>query len=263
MKVKACYISATGKVRARNEDSILLNDLLVSEGEMELVGRLDSGEERQIYVVADGMGGHRKGEIASKTVLSVFRKNYRDIGNAAGLRETLRHAKEELDKVVEKERASYGLGTTVTGLVLAGSRGIVFNCGDSRTYRRREGRTERITKDHSLVQRLFEDGIISEEEMRTDPRKNIITSAVIGDLSGEPPEAEIQEVRIGAGERFLLCSDGVWESMNGDELGACFSMSKLEEGAECLLGKTLARGARDNLSIIALEIGGRESDPGR
>jgi len=254
MITRVCYISNTGKVRRNNEDSMLLNDLLVSEADLELVECLSPRKERQIYVVADGMGGHQRGEVASKAVLKVFRESYRHIENGGDVREVIGLAKRELNRIARRERTSYGLGTTVAGLVLIGDRVLVVNCGDSRVYREKGERIERITKDHSFVQELVDAGILSEEEMRSHPQKNIITSAVTGDLRDELPEMEIEEIPVEKGQRFLLCSDGVWESMSHDEMTRCFAERETEGVVDRLFRKVIDSGARDNLSIIVLEI---------
>ena len=254
MIVSACYITNTGKVRSANEDSLLVNDLLVTEADRDRAECRGSGERRQIYIVADGMGGHAKGEVASKTVLEAFRERYGEMESAGQIREVIGLAKERLNAIARADRNAFGLGTTVTGVALREGRAVVFNCGDSRGYRFSEDSFERITRDHSLVQELFEEGLVTEEEMRIHPQKHLITSAVTGDLRDLLPVLEVKELDLVGGQRFVLCTDGVWESMSKAEMRGCLSIALLEAAVQALFKTTMERGARDNLSVIALDI---------
>ena len=252
MRVEACYITNIGKIRKNNEDSLLLNDLVVSEMNLERVDCVASSEERQIYAVADGMGGHQRGEVASRTVLEMLKDKYVAVQDTEDLIDIVKSAKSALNWLVEKDRDSYGLGTTATGLFVGAGRCFLFHCGDSRLYRLKGDVLERLTKDHSLVQRLLEEGVITEEEMRTHPQKNILTSALIGDLQGASPIVEVREVSLSGRETFLLCSDGLWESVGRPDMEKCFM--PLHGEAECLFDKAMASGARDNVSLIVVKI---------
>ncbi len=253
MVVNACYVSNTGKVRRNNEDSMLLNELLISEAGMERAECIRTGGEQLIYVVADGMGGHQKGEVASGIVLNIFKEERGQI-NKEKIMDMMRLAKESLNKIAETDRHSLGLGTTISGMSLTDGNSVVFNCGDSRVYRLKGKAIERITRDDSLVQELVDAGIITEDAMRTHPQKNIITSAVTGDLRSDLPAFSVGEIKVKKGERFLLCTDGVWESMSHSEMEGCLSGKDLKEAVNRLADKTIESGARDNFSIIALEI---------
>lgn len=252
MRVEACYITNVGKIRKNNEDSLLLNNLVVSETNLERVGCVASSEERQIYAVADGMGGHQRGEVASRTVLEMIKDKYVAVEDTGDLIDIMKSAKSALNWLVEKDRDSYGLGTTATGLFVGAGRCFLFHCGDSRLYRLKGDVLERLTKDHSLVQRLLEEGVITEEEMRTHPQKNILTSALIGDLQSASPTLEVREVSLSGRETFLLCSDGLWESVGRPDMEKCFM--PLHGEAECLFDKAMASGARDNISLIVVKI---------
>ncbi len=253
MVVNACYVSNTGRVRRNNEDSILVNELLISADEMERAECVRTEGEKLTYVVADGMGGHQKGEVASGTVLSIF-KEKKGLIDKEKIMDVMRLAKESLNKIAETDRDSLGLGTTISGMSLTDGNSFVFNCGDSRVYRLKNEAIERITRDDSLVQELVDAGIITEDEMRIHPQKNIITSAVTGDLRGDLPAFSVGEIKVKKGERFLLCTDGVWESMSHSEMEGCLSGKDLKDAVNRLAEKTMESGARDNFSIIALEI---------
>jgi serine/threonine protein phosphatase PrpC len=252
-----CYRSHTGKVRENNEDSLLVNDILISQGDMEGPECLRWEGERLICLVADGMGGHRKGEVASRTVLEVFRERYEEVEGKEQIAGIARLARERLNRVVETDRSSFGLGTTISGMIIVRGKGTVFNCGDSRVYRQRARSLERITKDHSLVQGLVDAGMITEEEMRTHPQKNIITSSLMGDLGHHLPVFSVSDVEIRSGDRFLLCTDGVWESMSHGEMERCCQAGG-EAGLGCIVHKIFSAGAGDNLTLIVVDIIGTD-----
>jgi serine/threonine protein phosphatase PrpC len=248
-----CYLSHTGKVRENNEDGLLVNEILISQGSMEGPECLSWEGERLICLVADGMGGHRKGEVASRMVLDVFRTRYEEVEGKEQIASIMSLAREELNRFVETDRNNFGLGTTISGMVILSGKGTVFNCGDSRVYRQRGNSLEGITKDHSLVQGLADAGVISEEEMRTHPQKNIITSSLMGDLGHHLPVFSVRDVEIRSGDRFLLCTDGVWESMSHAEMERCLQADR-ETGIRCIFHKIFSAGARDNLTMIVVDV---------
>lgn len=252
MLINASYVTTTGKVRKNNEDSILLNDALTRKN-MSTVSSLRSEGDRLVFMVADGMGGHTRGELASSEVLTVFKERYKELNTAADIHNVIRLAKETLNRLAERDPGTLGLGTTITGMVFSGKSAFLINCGDSRVYEVEE-QPRRITKDHSLVQELVDDGTITEQDMRTHPQKNIITSAIIGDLTGGPPRYSLEELSVRKGQRFLLCSDGLWESLSEPAMAECLGVKDIKAGAECLLRYAFDAGASDNVSIILLEV---------
>jgi serine/threonine protein phosphatase PrpC len=254
MRIEASYISNIGKTREKNEDSLLVNDLLISGANMDHAADLRSSGEKQIYIVADGMGGHQRGELASKTVLEVFRKRYQGINNAADIGEVILSAKQALNRLAEADRLTYGMGTTVSGIFLTDRESFVFNCGDSRVYHLKDGQLGRLTKDHSVVQELVDLGTITEDEMRSHSQKNIVTSAVVADLRDDLPELDVKAVKISGAGTFLVCSDGLWESLRRQEMEECFT--DLGKTAQCLFERAIAGEGRDNISAIVLRVTG-------
>ncbi|MEJ2697324.1 MAG: protein phosphatase 2C domain-containing protein [Candidatus Sulfobium sp.] len=252
MLINACYVTNTGKVRRNNEDSLLINETLVT-GNMREVETVRSKGDRLVYMVADGMGGHAKGEVASSGVLTVFKDGYKDLRTAEQVGDLVLLAKESLDRMVMKDGSIFGLGTTVAGIFFSDSKAFLLNCGDSRVYES-NGSVRKITRDDSLVQELVDSGTITEEEMRTHPQKNIITSAIIGDLKTGPPGYSLEKMTTVKGQKFLLCSDGLWESLGCRDMAECLHHKGIREGAECLFRKTLEAGAADNVSLILLEV---------
>jgi len=261
MEVNACYMSNTGKVRRHNEDSLLLNGLLVAGADMEGPECSEADSARLLYLVADGMGGHMKGEVASKKALETFQGHHELAEGIEGLRKIMGLAKQELNLFAKENRDSFGLGTTVSGICFTGGRAIVINCGDSRVYRLRGRSLVRLTRDDSLVQELLESGAITEDGMRTHPGKNIVTAALVGDLSETPPGGAFREYDFESGQIFLVCSDGLWESMSREEMEGCFSGGDLSQTAGCLFTKAMERGGRDNISLIVLEVRGTVPQP--
>jgi len=253
--VSACFVSRTGRVRSSNEDSILLNDLLIAEIDMPAARCTELTDQRHIFAVADGMGGHARGEAASRAVLDVLRRLYREAGLPGQFGRAISAAKRELDAMAGADPSYLGAGTTLTGMLLEAGRAVVFNCGDSRVYSISDKSAERMTKDHSLVQEFADAGLISEDEMRRHPQKNVITSAIMADGRELTPEFSADEIEVRPGDRFLLCSDGVWESLDRAALSACFPHKDMREALLCLQDAVLRAGARDNYSAIVVEIG--------
>lgn len=252
MRIEASYISNIGTTRKKNEDSLLINDILVCDADMDSADEVTSSDERQIYVVADGMGGHQMGEIASRTVLEVFRQRYKDIENEDDISDVVFFAKDALDRLAGDDNLRYGMGTTVSGIFFAHNEFFVFNCGDSRVYLLRDGALERLTKDHSLVQELVDLGTITESEMRFHPQKNIVTSAVVAGVHGGLPDVDAKAMKMSDDSTFLICTDGLWESMGREEMEECFR--DMEKTVECLLKGAIAGGGRDNISAIVVRI---------
>jgi serine/threonine protein phosphatase PrpC len=250
--IKAYFITNTGKTRGHNEDSIMLDDLIISETSMNVPGCRESGE-RGLFIVADGMGGHAKGEVASRAVLNEFRERSGEMASHEDILKIIRGAKYKLNEMARADEKALGLGTTVAGILLMGKNATIFNCGDSRVYRLNGPCLERISKDHSMVQELVDIGMLAEEDIRYYPLQNIITSAIIGDLEDDLPSVYIRDIEIRGEQSFLLCTDGLWESMDKKNMEECFSSGEPEAAVNCLFSKTMHTLAKDNVSIIVLE----------
>jgi protein phosphatase len=254
MIVKASYITHFGNHRKTNEDAVLLQDLLVKGVSMPTPGYKVLEQDGIVFCVADGMGGHVNGELASESILSYIRQNVSNLSNRKSIQKIIYESRLLLNQVAIQNDA-YGLGTTLSGAYLKGNKAIIFNCGDSRVYRVQNLYLEKLTNDHSLVQALYNSGTISEEQMRTHPNKNILTSALIGDLSDQIPEIFFKEITLKVGTQLLLCTDGLWESLTADELIQCMSEKKsIEEISIILMEAALKRGGKDNISFILLQV---------
>ena len=229
-------ISDTGKVRRHNEDSMLV--------------RQDIG----LWAVADGMGGHAKGDVASKMVVVSLRKVHEGTNLAKYIDEIEDRIVEVNRKLVEKARESkkkVTIGSTVV-IMLAYDRYCVYIwAGDSRLYRLRKGELRRITTDHSQVELYVEQGLISREEAMIHPHGNMITRAV-GALEELHLDMDIQALE--AGDRYVLCSDGLTKHIPDLELQELLKGGKGEETCRRLIDLVLARGAGDNVTAIVIDI---------
>jgi serine/threonine-protein phosphatase Stp1 len=202
--------------------------------------------DRRLWAVADGMGGHDAGEVASAMVVEALSRC------GGGAEEALAALDDVNARLVEMGRTgsdSGTIGSTVVGLVASGERFTCFWAGDSRAYRARGGKLTRLTRDHSLVQDLVDGGMISEAEAETHPNANIITRAI-----GAADRLEVETVGgdVEPGDLFLLASDGLTRLASDDEILSALQGGDIEASAVQLLELALERDAPDNVSLILL-----------
>jgi len=181
--------------------------------------RFDDVDRSEILlIVADGLGGHRGGEVASEMAVNLVGKLVFESGEgpAERLRESIERANDAILEAGRLDPALDGMGTTIVCLLLAeDGRSYVAHVGDSRLYRLRSGHIEAITEDHSLVATLVREGVLSREEAREDPRRNQILRAL---GVRENAKADVAPVVLKAGDVYLLCSDGLHGMINDDEI---------------------------------------------
>ena len=202
--------------------------------------------DRRLWAVADGMGGHEAGEVASAMVVEALS---RCPDGAEAAIATLGDVNARLVEMGRTGGDSRTIGSTVVGLVANTSRFTCFWAGDSRAYRLRDGKLIRLTRDHSLVQELVDGGMISEREAETHPNANIITRAV-GVSEALQVDTIAGDVRFG--DLFLLASDGLTRLVGDGELLSELRSDDIESAADNLLQLTLDREAPDNVSLILL-----------
>ena len=215
-----------------------------------------------LLVVCDGMGGHAAGRLASHLADEAFRNYVRGkltsrIRRFMDTRKVLQDGCREANSIIlqysEMSEEYAGLGTTLVGGILSESgTSYLVNVGDSRAYQLSAGRKTivQITEDHSLVQTYVNAGLITKEEARTHPRKNIITRALGGDVY---EEADIFEVKMLSGDMLLFCSDGLSNFVTDDEILQTYLLHPdPEECCRDLLSQTYARGAGDNVTIAVV-----------
>jgi len=236
IKIVSASVSDKGKVRASNQDSGY------------------SGVN--LYVVADGMGGHAGGDIASALATQLVAKVddvYQDSDQAIdSLLTAMREANKNLSATVDKFGYLAGMGTTMDAVLFTGGIANIAHIGDSRVYLMRDSKMLQITKDHTFVQQLIDSGKITEEEALYHPRRNVILR-VLGDTS-EEPEFDIHQLEVLPGDRLLLCSDGLCGVVPSSLIEENMKVANLEEAIELLVDEAKEYGAPDNVTVLLLEI---------
>ena len=207
-------------------------------------------ERFKIYLVADGMGGHNAGEIASKlAVKSIIRyllEHSEEDENL--LLNAVKYANNEIYEISQKNDKCKGMGTTITGCFIKGDMIQVVNVGDSCCFSIKDNEIKKVTKDHSWVQELIDAGAITEEEGRVHPKKNIITRAL-----GTNSSVKIDIFNIDKNESsmFLLCSDGLSNEVQKEEMVEIVNKCKdFNEACEKLVDLAKSRGGKDNITVL-------------
>ena len=243
MKMRWGASTDAGMVRAQNEDSY--------------------SAENGIFVVADGMGGHNAGEVASALAVTTVKVGARTgLKDASEFRELVQQANTAIYTASLDDSAQRGMGTTLAAAtVLRGETPVmmVANVGDSRVYLHRDGRLTRISVDHSYVQELVNEGVLTAEEARVHPRRNIVTRA-LGIDRHVAVDVFLQEVR--TGDRLLLCSDGLVDEVSDAQIQALVTRhSDPQELAEVLVMVANSNGGHDNTTVIVVDILDDISEP--
>jgi serine/threonine protein phosphatase PrpC len=236
MRVECASRTDVGLKRKVNEDSLL------------------AAPERSLWAVADGMGGHEAGEVASAMVVEALGRlaPSEDLDHLADEAvASLRHVNGELIDLARARDLDRTIGTTVVGLALAGESYRCFWAGDSRAYLLRDGMIRRLTRDHSLVQTLVDSGMIKPEEADRHENSNVITRAV---GVSETLEVDIVSGDARPGDRFMLASDGLTRVVDDQEIAAELERGSPADAAERLVQTVLARGAPDNVTIVILRL---------
>jgi protein phosphatase len=245
-----------GMVRSHNEDSVAFD--------------LPSG----LVVLADGMGGYNAGEVASGIAVSVVATEIKHLletvkpeetdafsGEDEGvvlLRDNVQKANSSIFHAAESQPQYSGMGTTIVAALFYDDRVAVAHVGDSRMYRLRGEVFETITRDHSLLQEQIDSGIISKEDARTSKNKNLVTRAVGID---DDVDVELHVHDLQVGDIYLLCSDGLNDMVEDEEIGATVQMLKanLTLAASQLIQMANDNGGRDNVSVILVKVNGKFS----
>lgn len=249
--MKIFYTTNIGLNRQKNEDSILVGNRIVSNKNYNEV-KFETLELKETYfAVADGMGGYSFGEFASKKVLEILKDS--KFLNEKSCEIVLGNIQTQIYETVLKQREYYGMGTVLSGIRVDKEKILVFNVGDSRTYRIHNNRIEFITKDNSLVYELYKKGKITFDEMRTHPNKNIVTSCYRA-TENNSINYEVKKFDTITGDRYFICSDGLWEMIESSKLEEVLCSEYWEKAIKNLLELALFNGGRDNISFILVEI---------
>jgi len=236
------WLSDVGRVRADNEDSVFV------------------APEAGTFVLADGMGGHRAGEVASRLAAETIGQWLTDEGRAGSFRErrafitaAFAEAGRQIVLAESREPAYRGMGTTATALHLSGAGGyVVGHIGDSRAYRFRGGELERLTRDHSWVQEQVDSGLIPPERAWGHPRSHLLTRAL---SAVESPVPDLYDGELRNGDLFLLASDGLTDMLPDPRIDAVLQeYEEIEEAAARLVEEANAAGGADNVTVLLVRV---------
>ena len=231
--------SAIGLVRQGNEDSAFTS--------------------AQLIAVADGMGGHAAGEVASRIAVQVLQKlaptlTATDIDEDS-VEDLLMHSLHSIDAeiaaVAEEEIEKRGMGTTLTALLIRNSTIALLHVGDSRCYRLRGNTLEQLSNDHTVIQELLDQGAITQAEATDHPQRSMLTQALRGD-GDVTPVLQMYEVK--KGDRYLLCSDGLSGVLTDKEIKVGLKKSDKDEAVKFLIDATYVNGAPDNVTVLIADI---------
>ncbi|MCR4944626.1 MAG: Stp1/IreP family PP2C-type Ser/Thr phosphatase [Clostridium sp.] len=230
------FLSDVGMVRSLNEDYLCYYE----------------SDEFSIYVVADGMGGHNAGEVASKMaaegIIDFMKKYFNKNCCINILRDAISYVNSEIYNLSLKDSSMRGMGTTVTACLQISEKVIVANVGDSSCFGLKGNQITKITKDHSLVQELVDLGTITEDEAANHPKKNIITRAV---GTGDIVNTDIFVIEKGTYDIYLLCSDGLTNEVTRDEIVSVISENKeFDNICDKLVTLAKDKGGRDNITVL-------------
>jgi serine/threonine protein phosphatase PrpC len=238
--------SAIGLVRQGNEDSAFVS--------------------AQLIAVADGMGGHAAGEIASRIAVQVLQKLEPTLVahdlDADSVEDLLMHSLHSVDveiaAIADEDIEKRGMGTTLTALLIRDTQIALLHVGDSRCYRLRGNSLEQLSNDHTVIQELLDQGAISESEAEVHPQRSMLTQALRGD-GDVTPVLQIYEVK--KGDRYLLCSDGLSGVLTDKEIKVGLKKSDKDEAVKFLNDATYINGAPDNVTILIADISDSATNP--
>lgn len=219
----------------------------------------DHNEDRLIiipplFAVADGMGGHEAGEIASEITVNTLAELAPSHLDAEGLTAAVEAANYNVMKAPRQGIGRDGMGTTLTAAMLEGERLLIAQVGDSRAYLLHKGHLQQITRDHSLMADLIEAGQITPEEARVHPNRSVITRAIGSDIHMRP---DIYELNVDAGDRILLCSDGLSSMISNNAIESIMRrQSDAQHCADELVTAALENGGADNVTVVVADVPG-------
>lgn len=231
-------ITHLGNVRENNEDAYYLD-----------------AEIGCLFAVADGMGGHRAGEVASELAIEAVKETFREMAQAhqapvAAIQKAFALAAEKIEARALTDQACEGMGTTLTMAFKSEDVLYIGHIGDSRAFVVKDGTIKQITKDHSLVAELVRTGAISTEEAKSHPQRNVIMRAL---SVGCQPVADIHEIELEGENLLLICSDGLTDYLDQDEILKVIKQeNQISETVRVLCNSALTQGGHDNITIVAV-----------
>ncbi len=207
-----------------------------------------------LYVVADGMGGHRGGEVAARLAVTTLSTRAPEIasGDGATLVEVMHEANGIILRSSQEDERLRGMATTCTAAVVRGRVARIAHVGDSRAYHFHEGRLTQLTDDHSVVAQLVREGYLTAAEAAVHPRRNVIMRA-LGSI--DDVDIDTAEAILDAGDRLLLCSDGLTNCLNDPAIAALLASERdAQSAAERLVERANAAGGPDNITVVVVDV---------
>jgi PPM family protein phosphatase len=236
-----------GNVRTNNEDAgsfVKMND------------DIKIREKGYLLLVADGMGGHNAGEVASRMAVDIITEEYFKQDAHPDKEKALARAFHAANKKIYDRAASNdsckGMGTTCTALVVAGESIYYAHAGDSRAYLLKKQEIKQITEDHTYVQELVKKGDITPEQAADHPQRNILTNAM-GTKPLVKVDAGLYDLSFDLADRLLVCSDGLYDYFNDAEIGQAMQYESLQQSADFLVAEAKRRGGKDNITVVLAE----------
>ena len=223
-----------GCLRDHNEDSLIVTPPL--------------------FAVADGMGGHAAGEVASEIAVHVLAEHAPEHPDGEALARAVEEANHEVMRAARDGRGREGMGTTMTAAVLEGERLVIAQVGDSRAYLMHQGKLQQLTRDHSLMADLIEAGQLTPEEARCHPQRSVITRALGSDPCMHP---DMYEINVETGDRLLICSDGLSGMVCDNDIES--TLARVRDPQRCasqLVNEAIANGGHDNVTVIVADVTG-------
>lgn len=236
--MKCAYSSNVGVKRKINQDACLAATIE------------NNGRKYYVFAVADGLGGHRSGEIASQMAVDYIKENLSNVENYFDYNEMYRFVNAINHEIIDVSRnceECLGMATTLTMCILDGDRLGVIHIGDSRAYRINEKQMEQLTKDHSLVQVLVDEGKITSKEASVHPQKNVITRALGTDDIVQP---DLYEYAVTTQDVILLCSDGLYNMVSEKAIREIALELSLEDATKELINLANHNGGNDNITVV-------------
>jgi serine/threonine protein phosphatase PrpC len=243
--MKIYFYTNVGKIRTNNEDGLLIKcreeNILIYNASLSLP--IKKEDSCYTFIVVDGMGGTEKGEVATQIVLENLNKY--TFNTQKELEAIFNLSKKQLE-----ENNTDG-GCAIAGIKINHNIAKIFNIGDCRVYKKNKNYAVRISKDHSLVEEMVDNGLITIEEAHNHPKSNLLTSSI---MPNQDFKIFFKEEIINKNDIFLICSDGVWGELSIDELDECFTNSNIDEINKNLFNKLTQKKQKDNLSYILIQI---------
>lgn len=207
-----------------------------------------------LFAVADGMGGHAAGEVASEIAVRVLSELAPEHPDGEALGRAIEEANRAVIQAAREGRGRQGMGTTMTAAMVEGERLVIAQVGDSRAYLLHQGKLQQLTRDHSLMADMIEAGQLTPEEARTHPQRSVITRALGSDAHLHP---DIYEINVETGDRLLICSDGLSGMIFDDQIEN--TLRRVQDPQRCasqLVNEAIAAGGHDNVTVIVADVTG-------